>query len=791
MIKKTRNLQMEKAIWPSSLNCLCLLICVLCRLEAQSQQSFKVAIVSDAAEYGEHYFEKSIKAEISTLLSDRYNLSFTEVYTDGDITTINQEVADIYAKKQVDVLVGVGMFSSKILTGQSSYPIPSIASIQLINSKSDSLSPKIVSGISNFTYINSPFNIEEGINALKAICRCTKLAILVHPQILTFGLSKNDIYPDAEIEWVGLEADLLSTVSKIPNDVEGIYILSPLTNFSPEKRKSFFNELVQRKLPSFSLLDFPMLDEGAYAAYSVSDNLIKIPKRMAINIEKIAEGMNPKDFPVNIEAFTNQLVINMETVNKVGKYPNWPILDNSLMININKPNTSRILSLKAAIAEGIENNMGYKIEKKQTQLTAKDVGLAKSNYLPSLSVESNGFFLDSNTINSSFGTLGTFNWTAGASFSQLILSEPAMANIAIQKLLYESQQNAQRQSELDVVLEVAQRYFNYRQVLAVSELQNNNIKAVNQNLTIAKNKEKVGYSGASDVYRWQTELNLAKTDLYSTNAQLKAVGYQLNETLNRPIDEVFTIESSDNIGHFVEDLDQLFMSLIQDQAGFNQLADFLVHEATQNLPELQQIELAINAQKRLLKSNRRSFYIPTIAFGASYLYPIETINPGEAPPIPGLNITNNPTWNAGFNVTMPLFTGISRKFQMDKTAVGLYQLQDQQKDVNNLLELQVRANLELVNASFNNIRLTKNAAMAAEKNIEIVRDLYQSGQVDVITLVDAQNALLGAQINATNASYQFMLDFFALQRSIGNYTILATETQRAEFLERFLNFKNN
>ncbi|MBK8490824.1 MAG: hypothetical protein IPL49_07995 [Saprospirales bacterium] len=76
-----------------------------------------------------------------------------------------------------------------------------------------------------------------------------------------------------------------------------------------------------------------------------------------------------------------------------------------------------------------------------------------------------------------------------------------------------------------------------------------------------------------------------------------------------------------------------------------------------------------------------------------------------------------------------------------------------------------------------------------KKNIEIVINLYQSGQVDIITLVDAQNSFLGAQLNATNASFQFMIDFFALQRSVGNYTFLATEEQRAEFIQRYLAFK--
>lgn len=785
---------MEKPILQISIRYISLLLSLLFCFEAGAQQPFKVAIVSDAAEQADHFFERAIKAEISALLSDRYDLSFTEVYTNGNINAINNEITGIYAEKQVDVLVGVGVFSSKIIANQSTFPIPSIATIQLINEdRTDSLLSNTISGIPNFTYINSPFNITKGINALKEICRCTKLAVLTNPNLSSIELNGEDIYSetDTEIEWIGLQSDLSSTISKIPDDVKGVYVLSPLTNYSSEEIKVFFDELIQRKLPSFSLLDLPMLEQGAYAAFAVSDNLNKIPRRIAINIEKITEGKNPKDFPVHIESFTNQLVVNMETVNKIGKYPSWTLLDNALLVHINKPNTTRLLSLKAAIAEGIQNNLGYQIETKQTQISAKDVGLAKSNYLPQLGIESTGFFLDENTVNSSFGTLGRFNWTAGASFSQLILSEPAMANIAIQKLLFESQQKAQKQSELDVILEVAQRYFSYMQVLSVAELQNNNIRAVNQNLAIARNKEKVGYSGASDVYRWQTELDLAKTDLYATNAQLKAAGYQLNETLNRPIDEVFAIKSSESISQFIEELDQIFVSLIQDQASFKQLADFMVSEAQQNLPEIQQINLAIAAQERLLKSNKRSFYLPTIAFGANYEYPIETVNPGEPLPIPGVEINIRPSWNAAFNVSIPLFAGASRRFEKQKTEVGLHQLQDQQKDVNNLLELQVRANMEKVNASYNNIRLTRSAAASAEKNIGIVRDLYQSGQVDVITLVDAQNSLLGAQINATNAAYQFMLDFFALQRSIGTYTFLATETQRAEFLQRFLNFKTD
>lgn len=773
---------------------MCLFVALLFLLEAKAQQTIKVAIVSDATQHHNHTFEGMVKAEIVTLLSSKYELSFIEIYTEGNPSVIQKEITDIFSKKQADVLVGVGVVSCKIIASQSSYPIPCINAFQLVDRDDNQAQvPQKGSGVSNYTYIQSPFNIKEGVYTLSQICGSNKLAVLTNGNLSLLGLNKNEFFADtnADIVWIDFESDLKSTVNKIPNDVAGVYILSPLTNHSPEDIKALFNALIERKLPSFSLQDVPMLLYGAYSAFAVSYSMNKIPRRIAINIEKVTQGVNLGNVPVYMEAFSNQLVVNMETVNKIGKYPNWQLLDSALLMNINRPNAKRVLNLKAAIAEGIQYNLGYQIENKQTQLSAQDVGLAKSNYLPQLEVESTGFFLDENTVNSSFGTRGSFNWTAGASFSQLILSEPAMANIAIQKLLFESQQKAQKQSELDVVLEVAQRYFNYMQVSDVADLYNSNIKAVHQNLTIAKNKENVGYSGASDVYRWQTELDLAKTELYASNAQLKSVGFQLNESLNRPIDEAFVLESTEGINQYLEGLDQNFIGFMRDEASFKQFTDFMVQEARRNLPELQQIQLAMAAQERLLKSNRRAFYLPTIAFGATYDYPIEIVNPGDPLPIPGIEIGINPTWNAGFNVSIPLFTGVSRKLEKDKTKVGLYQLQDQQRELNNLLELQVRANMEKVKASFNNIRLTKSAAASAERNIAIVRDLYQSGQVDVITLVDAQNALLGAQLNANNAAYQFMIDYFSLQRSTGNYTFLATEAQKEEFLQRFLHFKTN
>ena len=755
-----------------------------------AQKPFNVVIISDGQAAEQTVLEQSIKAEIKALLGTSYDVNFTEIFTDGDIEKAKKEVQTIYQQQTADVLIGTGIVTSRLLANQKNYPLPTIAAINLNNQSSDNHS-----GISNYTFIQSPFDIKKDLETLVEISKGKKITVLVSPILETLDFDfKNYLstLTDAALEIVALNDNPQITLNAIGENTNAVYLMSPLARYSATQTKDLLDGITAKKLPCFSLLDNPTLNYGGYATYSSSENLQKIQRRIALDIAKIAEGKNPKDFPTKIETFTKQLIINMETVNKTGVYPSWDILGRATLININKADTDRKISLKSAIAEGLENNLEYKVAKHQTEIVGKDVALAKSNYLPQLEASTMGLFLDENTVNSSFGTKGTFNWTATASASQLILSEPALANITIQKLLLDRQQSVEEQSKLDVILDVAVSYFNYRQVLALTELQNENVNVKSKNLNIAINKEKVGYSGASDVYRWETELALAKVDYNAANAQLKSVQYQLNQILNRSVKEDFIIADDDFTKNIAAIFDERFLELISNQSDFRQFADFMVLEAMKNLPEIQQIDLAIKSQERLLQSNKRAFYMPTIAAVADYNYPISVVNAGEPLSIPGvieLSPDPFPSWNAAIVVQIPIFSGGSRKHQAQKTEIGLYQLQDQQADVRNKLELQIRANMERLNMSYNNLKLSRTAADAAKKNVAIVENLYREGQVNVTTLVDAQNALLGAEINATNTTYQFMIDFFAFERSTGNYMSLETETQRSELLQRFIQFK--
>ncbi|MEL6143746.1 MAG: TolC family protein, partial [Bacteroidota bacterium] len=260
----------------------------------------------------------------------------------------------------------------------------------------------------------------------------------------------------------------------------------------------------------------------------------------------ILDGQAPESLPVGMDHFTENLVINMKTVKATGLYPNWETLAKGILINVTEVDqTNRAITLQSAIAEGLDRNLGLKIATKEVRIVEKDVAIAQSNYLPQVDASATVLALDENSVRNSFGTRAFYNTSATASLSQLIISEPAVANIAIQKMLLESERQVKRQNELDVIIDVANAYLGILQSVALVNLRNENVNVTRQNYSISQAKEQVGYGGTSDVYRWESELALDNVDLNTTQAQLEQARFGLNFLLNRSIKEEFQIEDID------------------------------------------------------------------------------------------------------------------------------------------------------------------------------------------------------------------------------------------------------
>jgi outer membrane protein TolC len=318
-------------------------------------------------------------------------------------------------------------------------------------------------------------------------------------------------------------------------------------------------------------------------------------------------------------------------------------------------------------------------------------------------------------------------------------------------------------------------------------LRNENVGVTRKNYDIARAKEQVGYSGTSDVFRWESELALDNIDLNSAQAQLRQAQFNLNNLLNRPISEEFKLADIALSDSIILIFDERLTQYINNPGIIELFADFMVEEAFRNLPEIKQLDAAVNVQERSLKSQNRAFALPSLALSGQYDYPIGNYYYPE-----GVNaIPLQPTYNAAVALQVPIFQGRSRIHQQQQTKIGLLQLQDQMQDLRNKLEFQVRANLETAGASFSNMALSRQSAEAAQKNFEIIQNSYRQGLVNVTSLIDAQNAALSAKINATNAAYTFISDFLAVERAVGYFHFLALEESQEAFLQRFIQFIEN
>jgi outer membrane protein len=761
--------------------------------DAQNLKSLNITIISemDVPNGVLTQFEAQTKTEINSLLLNRRKVVYDTKKCTCEPSEIQNLFTAAFADNNVDMIIAIGTQPSAALSQLKNYSKPAIASLIIDHELQNvPMTNAGTSGVNNFSYIESPFSFAKDLKLLHSIFPFKNIGVIAESDADTFFPNINDLFGDAAKD---LDADftILSpafNVNSLPSNIDAIYVLPLTKTFAAKDYLKLFADLADKKLPSVALMGERMVEQGALIGYESQPNIDKLPRRIALNVSKIiTDGINASDIPVKVVTYSDNVVINMETARKTGVYPHWDLASEATLLNAIDENTDRSLSLKTTIMEALDRNLSLKVASIDPKLAQTEVALAKSEYLPQLDVNTSIIGLDENTAQNSFGTKGRLNWLASSSLSQLVYSEPALANIAIQKLLTKGQEAGLAATQLDVVLEAAQSYLTVLQARAFMDIQASNVSVTKDNLDISKAKDEVGYSGATDLNRWKTELALDKIDLNDAMAQLQQAKYSLNQILNQDINEAFLAEDISEDDNFLMANGGRLMYSIKNEAELEKLADFFVEEALANLPTLKEIDYGLASQERLLKSKERAFYMPTAGVSGGWDYTIKRwdISPNA---LTGVIPDVEPGWNLGLGVAFPILQGGQRNIDKQQTELSILQTEGQRADAENQFELRVRATLQQVGASAYSVQQFKVATTAAGDNFDIVQDAYSQGLANVTTLIDAQNAKIQTEIGAANAGYQFMLDLLKLERSIGFYYNLGTPQEQNAFMDRLAQY---
>ena len=740
-------------------------------------------------------FDSILVEEIQALLSVRYNPQFKILAGEFDLDRIEQNFQQAWNDPETDIVIGTGILSSSILGKQKSFIKPTIAAVilpeQLI---SPPTGDPASSGIANFNYVISPFDLIQNLESLYNYRSYKNLTILIGEEFMDIDASLiKSTKPFIDSLGVSLEIipysnDAATTIKALPENTESVFLLPMTDQLSEIEMKKLLLEFQNRKIPSIALLGEDLVTKGAFMGFETKHNLKSIPRRIAIQISKSLDGTALKDLPVEIQTYNKNLVINMEAARRSEVYPSFDFMSKAVLTNLSNAISERSLNLEGAIVEGLQRSLDYQAAQKNPELQYLEIGLAESEYRPQLDVNSTVTAIDATRAESSFGAQGRVNWLASASLSQIVYAEPALANIAIQELLLKSEEEFSLETRLNVIIDVSEAFLTVLQTQSFLKIQNQNLQRTRDNYDISQSKQAIGYVGQSDLNRWKSELANANIDLNQAQANAQSAKFRLNQLLNRPINEEFTAIETTLNDEVLSLLNIEIIPLISNTGMVKKFTNFMVSEALVNLPELKQIDYGIASQRRLLLSQERSLYLPTVALQGGLDYTIKRFGVSDlAPEVATLglgNTDNVPQWNVSLAINYPILQGKRRKINAEKTSLNILQLGDQRDAAANLLELGVRTSLQTLAASGAAVRLSRTSAEAADANYKIVQDSYAQGIATITNLIDAQNAAIQSELATANANYQFILDYLTVERSIGQFNFLSSPEKKIAFVDR-------
>ena len=756
-----------------------------------SQESLHIAVINDDRDGFAPVFEQTLQNEITDLLESRTEITFSKFYIQPTEAQTLQLIDGIYADTTVDIVIGAGLAASIYLAHIDNYPIPTISGVvvdrELLNlphNEDDG------SGVENYTYVQTPFDVKKDLETFALLYPYKNLGIVLDTDIdrmqnVLTNYFESRLPQDVEFSFIQYRQSLDRVLSDIGDRFDALYILA-FANEEEDEVRSFYHELNHLQIPSFSLTGREQVRLGATAGLAPPDYVLSLLRRIALDVMFIYEGQSAADLPTTLPRKGDDFVINMQSLKHLEIYPDFDLLNQAILLDLEVTEGEQNWSIQSYIYEALKSNLNLQTFRQDAEIIARDVSIAQSNLRPQLDVSTTGVITDPTRVDNSNGLAADFSWLANLTLNQVIYNEPALANVAIQKILKRQQDELVRQGELDVILDAAITYLTYLQVQSIVRIQNENVDVTNQNLNISENKEALGYSGISDVYRLRTQLSQNVIDLNQAISNFNQARIRMNQFINRDQREEFTIEELNNATAFSLASNSNLSNLINNQRDLNKLTDFFVARCFEYLPELKQLEYAIQAQDRALLSSRRSLFLPKVNLQATADKPIDYIGASIGPTGTSL-LTNDLQWGVSARASIPIFQGGFRRASIEQDRITLDRLQVQESDLKNILESQLRSSMEILSASYQKVELSSQAADYSNKNFDIIQDLYRQGQADIITLIDAQNASLIAELNATNAVYQLMIDFLSVERATGGFYFLMEDQERVEYERDLMN----
>lgn len=742
---------------------------------ALAADTVRVAYLTDGPAERNYLPLDLVKKEIAALLGREFTVEFPERYqvhgdwrVDGIEATLNTLLAD----PQVDVVLTMGIIATHIAAHLPQLPKPviGVAVADVVLQEFPHVDG--VSGKTNFVYLADDHTVGADLELFHRLLNYQHLAIPADRLVFEALPELPRLAADAaerlavKISVIPAGDDAAAVLEALPADIDAVYV-PPLTRFSTPELEILGAGLIDRQLPSFSLQGKQYLEAGILMTGAGRQvDLTRAARRVALNLQSILLGEPAAKLKVSLSQ-PQKLAINMATARQINYSPRWQDLEGAIVLHADALDDQSATTLLQALQMSLERNLAFQVQAVAPLSAEAEREVARAALLPQLAATANATTIDADRANPL--AQAEHSGQLGLEASQLLYSETAWAGYQVAKFVKEAEDEALRVAALDTLASTASAYLNVLSAQAQSAVRRSNVTVTETNLELAQGRRRIGQSGRADVLRFQSELAIDRQSLYAAQAQVEAALVELKRVLNLSQDEPLAV-NDDGIPRLLGLLaEPRYQRLFNNALRWRLMRDYVAERATEAAPELSQNSALARAAERQLLATERAYYVPDLSLvGQSAT---RFLRGGNGASLAGTG-RNEDDWSIGVQARLPLFLGGERPARKAGARYALTRTQLQQQQIRTDVRARVLAAMERVAGSYPAIRLSREAAVAAGDNLDLVTDAYRAGAASITELNDAQDAALTAELSAAQARYQFMLDYVGVLRGSADFDVL-------------------
>ena len=754
---------------------------------ANAQRSVQVAVISDGDQYQFAQVAQIFKDELNSLTAGEFAIEYKEYKANWTQDSINQAYDQAYADKEIDLVLGLGFTGNQIAVSRKTFPKPTFLPIVFDSELAGAPSRGNTSGKRNLSYLAERVSIEEELRTYQRIVAFRHVTVIIDqvifdavPRIPDFLVPVGKRI-NTSITFVRHDGENHNFLNQIPSDTDAV-IYTGLPRLPDKEFDAMIEGFIQRGLPSFSLSDRDPVVRGMLAADTVDTDWQRLGRRNALNIQAVLLGEKVQDQPVFFKG-KQELTINMQTARRLGLSPRFDILSEATLLNEEPEPSGPALDLKKVAVMALQANLDLKAEALNAATGAEDIKIARSSLFPQISLSSSRTQRRVSP-NVEAGLFPEKTLDGSIALNQTIYSDDSYSGLSISRYSQSALDAGLASTQLDIVQQATQAYVDVLRAQNQLKIQQQNLELTKSNLDLARDRVRIGSSSKADVYRWESDLASARSQVLQARAVVDQSKETLNRLLNRPITEPFQLLPAAARDPFAITTQQ-FDLMVNNPRSYGWVVDFLVSRGLASSPELAQLDSLIAAKNREIVNQRRDFWLPDFALSSQNSDNFNQSGLGAGGLTDGAS-----DWSVSLNASIPLYAGGRRKAELSRSRLELERLKTQRQAQSERIEEQIRAAMHALNASYANIDLSKESATAARLNLELVTDSYAGGTVSILELLDAQNQSLSAQLSAENAVYDFLTSALATQRASARYDFLLDPEDQAvaiQILEDYLN----